>query len=68
MNVQPRRKSLVRHREPPTATLVLSRLGALIRHLLPGLFCERTKSGARISINQSGTTSVKIHEVRKATS
>jgi hypothetical protein len=65
MNVQPRRKSLVRHREPPTATLVLSRLDALVRRLLPGLLRERTRSGVPISVNGSGTTSVDIHKVRQ---
>jgi hypothetical protein len=65
MNVQPRRKSLVRHREPPTAMLVLSRLDALVRRLLPGLFRERTASGVPISVSDNGTTSVDIHKLRR---
>jgi hypothetical protein len=43
--------------------LVLSRLDALARRLLPGLFLERTKSGAPISVSHNGTTSVDIHTV-----
>jgi hypothetical protein len=37
----------------------------ILRRLFPGLFHERTKSGARIYVNQSGTTSVRIEDVRK---
>jgi hypothetical protein len=45
--------------------LVLSRLDALVRRLLPGLFMERTKSGAPISVSDNGTTSVDINTVRR---